>query len=611
MSERSLKLLLIDDDPIFQIGFRALCEQFSDLHLVAQVTTLREALQFLQQSVQDFPSETKKSPSSGPNGVDLVVLEVGLKSRSSRFNEGLLLLETLKTQYPQMPVFLLSSVTNAAVISQARQLGIEGYCPKGTETETLVRALRRVGKGQRYWSKLPKTSVEGMFSAQPAKPSRITQLRQNLHTSGVRQIDRSLQELNEQLKNPQLSTWDRTFLQGRRRELKMARWLVNQMLESADIPLAQQPVEDSLNPEGSRQSLKSDENEALDTEPVQVDSQTGQLQLREPTSIISLKSLQAELFDATVTKLESRLRNLTDIALEIDILRVDKKRELLLIILRHFEEVIDELRFSQISVSQLIEKRSRLLQDLWRTATTEFFGKYYTLILGDQELEVVQVLLQDAEIVEQAILEKIPLVVELLAHLLFDTPLLVDNVSYPTGSLEAKLRAEALLQNIIIRVANGVVQPLLNHFADVEIIKQGFYDPRWLSTRSIEKFRNNLSWKYRLEHWVGEPTAIFESRYWLVLLDYRGMIKFPVYAPRRQELVQLSGMRLGITLVLESRDAVAPRLRSMVSFLGSGVVYVLTQVVGRAIGLIGRGIIDGVGNSWQDSKFGKQRPRQK
>lgn len=611
MSERSLKLLLIDDDPIFQIGFRALCEQFSDLHLVAQVTTLREALQFLQQSVQEVPSETQKSPSSGSNGIDLVVLEVGLKSRSSRSKEGLSFLETLKTQYPHVPVFLLSSVTNAAVLSQARQLGIEGYCPKGTETEPLVRAIRRVGKGQRYWSKLPKTSVEGRFSSKPAQPSRMTQLRRNLHTSGVRQIDRSLQELNEQLKNPQLSTWDRTFLQGRRRELKMARWLVNQMLESADIPLAQQPVEGSLNPEGSRESPKSDENEAIDTEPVQVDSQTGQLQLREPTSIISLKSLQAELFDATVTKLESRLRNLTDIALEIDILRVDRKRELFLIILRHFEEVIDELRFSQISVSQLIEKRSRLLQDLWRTATTEFFGKYYTLILGDQELEVVQVLLQDAEIVEQAILEKIPLVVELLAHLLFDTPLLVDNVSYPTGSLEAKLRAEALLQNVIIRVANGVVQPLLNHFADVEIIKQGFYDPRWLSTRSIEKFRNNLSWKYRLEHWVGEPTAIFESRYWLLLLDYRGIIKFPVYAPRRQELVQLSGMRLGITLVLESRDAVAPRLRSMVSFVGSGVVYVLTQVVGRAIGLIGRGIIDGVGNSWQDSKFGKQRPRQK
>ncbi|MEG4329441.1 DUF3685 domain-containing protein, partial [Microcoleus sp. herbarium5] len=37
----------------------------------------------------------------------------------------------------------------------------------------------------------------------------------------------------------------------------------------------------------------------------------------------------------------------------------------------------------------------------------------------------------------------------------------------------------------------------------------------------------------------------------------------------------------------------------------AGVVYVLTQVIGRGIGLIGRGIIQGIGNSLQDSKFGK------
>ena len=35
-------------------------------------------------------------------------------------------------------------------------------------------------------------------------------------------------------------------------------------------------------------------------------------------------------------------------------------------------------------------------------------------------------------------------------------------------------------------------------------------------------------------------------------------------------------------------------------------MYLLTQVIGRGIGLIGRGIIQGVGSSFQDSKFGKK-----
>ena len=60
-----------------------------------------------------------------------------------------------------------------------------------------------------------------------------------------------------------------------------------------------------------------------------------------------------------------------------------------------------------------------------------------------------------------------------------------------------------------------------------------------------------------------------------------------------------------VTLLLETRDAIAPGIRATVSFIGSGIVYLLTQVIGRGIGLIGRGIIQGVGNSFQDIKFGK------
>jgi hypothetical protein len=41
-------------------------------------------------------------------------------------------------------------------------------------------------------------------------------------------------------------------------------------------------------------------------------------------------------------------------------------------------------------------------------------------------------------------------------------------------------------------------------------------------------------------------------------------------------------------------------VRQVVSIVGSGLVYVLTQVVGRGLGLIGRGILDGIGNAKLD-----------
>lgn len=50
-----------------------------------------------------------------------------------------------------------------------------------------------------------------------------------------------------------------------------------------------------------------------------------------------------------------------------------------------------------------------------------------------------------------------------------------------------------------------------------------------------------------------------------------------------------------MTLALELRDAIAPRLRTVTGFVGSGVVYVLTEIIGRGIGLIGRGVMKGIG----------------
>jgi hypothetical protein len=69
---------------------------------------------------------------------------------------------------------------------------------------------------------------------------------------------------------------------------------------------------------------------------------------------------------------------------------------------------------------------------------------------------------------------------------------------------------------------------------------------------------------------------------------------------------QMTGIPFIITLALETRDAVSPRLRSVVSLVGNGLVYVLTEVIGRGIGLVGRGIIKGIGNVWQDGRFNRR-----
>ena len=324
-------------------------------------------------------------------------------------------------------------------------------------------------------------------------------------------------------------------------------------------------------------------------------------------------AIQNLTFEALTAKLQSGLTNLTELPLEIDILREDKKRELLYLALRKLEDLLSELRYSQLDPNQLPEKRELVLLDLWQAMLVDFFGKYYTVRLrtqsGETDIEVIEVLLRDAAVVQVAILDKIPGVIELLQHLLFELPLSVDSRPYPSGNPESLARAELLLENLVIQLANAVMQPLLNHFASVETIKSNFYDRRLLSSREIERFRNNLSWRYRIERLYREPKQIFESQYKLFTLTGRGIRQTLIYAPRTTELSELAGLPYAVTLMLETRDAVAPRIRATLSFVGNSFVYVLTELVGRGLGLVGKGVLKGLGSVWQDTRAGRDRQR--
>ncbi len=561
-------LILIDDDPIFRLGLCTALESFPHLQVVAQADSAA-ALEILGRSA------------ATENAIDLVILAV----------DQLPLCQQLKTQYPTLPVFLLCSSRDPAQLAAARAIGIEGYCPKGTSLSKLVAAMRLVAAGQTYWSEI--ITKESVVRGQRTIPlvSHATSFFLAGGQSGLRQINATLTEVTTQLQNPRLSRVDWLIVSGRRRELLAARWLVNQLLPSAK-GTTQQPLLSSHLPQLDQGQMTLTTRHISRAKPLKLD--------KEPN-----------LFAATLDKLQSGLQNLTGVPMEIDILREEKKRELLDIILRRIENVLNQLRFSQVQPNQLLQKRATILQDLWQASIIDFFGKYYTLQLGNQEFEVISILMQDVEIVREAILEKISLTIDFLSYILFKTPLIIDNISYPFGTIEAREREEYLLQNLLIKIANSVVQPLLNHFADVEVIKQTFYDRRLLSSREIARFRNNLSWQYRWEKYIREPTAIFESRYSLFILSDNGIKQVSIYTPRTLELEQLTGIRLAVTLVLETRDAIAPRLHSAVALLGKGVVYVLTQVIGRGIGLIGRGIIQGIGSALQDTRFGKNNDREK
>jgi DNA-binding NarL/FixJ family response regulator len=591
--------MLIDADPVFRLGLRFGLSAFPDIQIMSEAPDGETALQLLASRFNAMTSGTSSGVIAetidppNPNltaGIDLIALDIELGRTNPEQIQGLTLCQQLKTQYPNLPVLLFSPNADPLFLAAAEQAGANGFCLKSAELPDLIGTIRQAAFGQPL-IQAPRPSLS---VAPPSTPSALVLLR-NWRRSGNQQIDRALTEVTNALQDLSLSPLDRTILSGRYRELRAARWLLNRLL---DTPILPEPAPAAPNAQPLIRS--TDTSSSLPHSSSLISPAVN------PSPPADLQNLQSIVFDAVFANLQTSLENQTGVPLEIDILREDKKRELIYLILRKYEDLIAELRYSQAALDLLEQKRSMLLLDLWQATVADFFGRYATVEVHGTAIEIVNVLLQDGSIVEPAILDKIPGFIELLAHLLFQSPIVVDSTPYSPGNPAALERAELLLENLLIQVANAVVQPLLNRFANVEAIKQTFYDRRLLSSREVERFRNDLSWKYRVERYFNEPKDIFESQYRLFTFTGRGIQRTTIYTPRNQELAELSGIPLVVTVALETRDAIAPRVRSTVAFVGNGVIYVLTNVIGRGIGLIGRGILEGIGNVFQDDRFSRK-----
>jgi DNA-binding NarL/FixJ family response regulator len=565
MSDRTLRLLLIDPDPIFCLGLRVALETISHLQIVANVSTDALALQVLGEIT-----------ASDPNQIDLIILELGDGISADSQQMGLEFCRQIKQLYPYIPILLFSSISKQELLLSAKNIGVNGYCHKGISISGLLPIIQELANGGYYW--LIKT--ETIDSPSPNLP--FAKLRNRVYLSGISQINTTLASVTTQLKIPGLTLLDQAILAGHRRELLAARWLVNKLLAA---PRARETIRLSQTQPLQNTFLGGAIN----------DSKLQQIPSVLPP-LFNPKTLQSTLFASCINKLQFCLHNLTEIPLEIDIFREEKKRELLYLVLQKVSNQLDELSSAEVEIKQLPDLKKKILNNLWESVVVDFYGKYSRISVGDTDLEIVNFLLKNSAGVETEILNKIPLTEELFSYLLWQTNLYIDNTSHPAGSEPANLQASLILENLLIQIANGVVQPLLNFLADVEIIKQNFYDRQLISTREIERFRNNLSWKYRLNNYINEPQAIFESRYELFIFATRGIAKISIYAPRTQELAQLSGLPLGVTLLLEFRDAIAPQIKSLLGLVGSGIVFILTKIIGRGLGLIGRGILQGIGS---------------
>ncbi|QQE64942.1 hypothetical protein GFS31_16260 [Leptolyngbya sp. BL0902] len=655
MIDSPLRLMLVDEDPVFRMGLRIWLEQTAGYRVVAEASQPEEALALLTRYLGGGWSELDDNQSADPGqgadqatdqGVDLVILDLGLGTGAPAQSPGLQLCGDIKTRFPSLPVLVLSAQGEPILAAAAQQLGADGFGLRSMPVQELRAWIDRLSgrSPQREVGpplRPPITSPIG--PAPPGPPPRLGErwpetptlgrrpwasLRRSLRQSSLQQIEAVMATIEAEQRRGRADLWTEAVMAGRYRELRAAHWLMTTLLATPTLDATPTPdprgVKESRPAPEDRWELSQAAPGRSSFEPSRrpVDdaggdgwgtaspgqTSPGTLMVEAPRALVR-GDLSTLVFERVFRTFQGRLDNTSQIPQETDILREDRKRELLYLALRKFEDALEAMRQANLPHGQLTEQSALLLRDVWAATLTDFFGRYYTLPMTNLEQPVVPTLMAEAEVVQRSILSPIPLVPDLLAHLLFYDDLVIDGVPHAATTLQALSRSQLLLEHLLLQVANGVIQPLLNCFADVELLKKNLYQRRLMSSRDIERFRNDLSWRYRWDGLVNEPKAIFESQHRLWRFTERGIQTQTIYTPRRDELESLSGLQRLVTLTIEARDAVAPRFRAAVSFMGSGVVYVLTDVIGRGIGLIGRGILRGVGNAWRDPRSrGPARP---
>jgi len=123
-----IRMLIADDHTIMREGLKQLFSLVADVQVVAEAESGTQLIELLRQVE-----------------IDLLLLDMNMPGIS-----GEILIARLHTQYPKLPILVLSMHNEIHIAQRALRAGALGYLTKDRDPETLLVAMRRVVSGQRY-----------------------------------------------------------------------------------------------------------------------------------------------------------------------------------------------------------------------------------------------------------------------------------------------------------------------------------------------------------------------------------------------------------------------------------------------------------------------------
>jgi len=143
-----LKLLIADDHSVVRRGLRQILEETTDIVVGDEAVDGNEVLEKVRAGTWDA-----------------LVLDITMPGRS-----GLDILKVVKSEFPRLPVLILSMHAQEQFAARVLKAGAAGYLPKESAPEELVKAVRKICAGGKYITTEQAENLVSHFSGQDDRP---------------------------------------------------------------------------------------------------------------------------------------------------------------------------------------------------------------------------------------------------------------------------------------------------------------------------------------------------------------------------------------------------------------------------------------------------------
>ena len=129
-----IRVLICDDHQIVRQGIRQMLADAVDIVLAAEAESGPVALRLVR--------EANGSAAEAEARLHVVLMDIAMPHR-----DGLDVLRQLRSEFPRLPVLMLSTYPDKQYAVRSLKLGAAGYLNKSADSETMTGAIRKVAAG--------------------------------------------------------------------------------------------------------------------------------------------------------------------------------------------------------------------------------------------------------------------------------------------------------------------------------------------------------------------------------------------------------------------------------------------------------------------------------